>query len=135
VPALAKEVVEWHTCGLPWKQTPARLFLLPHAFNTPVFYQYHLCTFRANSCLSRVDHERKIRSRRQRTDIGKCYFVNRTIQHWSRVVAEVLGTLPCKPIIFLKKKEGKESDNRSELKEDKVCWKSFKSVEKRSKMK
>ena len=31
--------------------------------------------------LSRVDHERKIRSRRQRTDIGKYYLVNRTIQH------------------------------------------------------
>jgi hypothetical protein len=31
--------------------------------------------------LSRVDHERIIRSRRQRTDIGKYSFVNRTIQH------------------------------------------------------
>jgi len=29
--------------------------------------------------LSRVDHERKIRGRRQRTDIGKYSFVNRTI--------------------------------------------------------
>jgi hypothetical protein len=29
--------------------------------------------------LSRVDHERKIRDRRQRTDIGKYSFVNRTI--------------------------------------------------------
>jgi hypothetical protein len=31
--------------------------------------------------LSRVDHERKIRTRRQRTDIGKYSFVNRTIEH------------------------------------------------------
>ena len=31
--------------------------------------------------------------------------------------------------------EGKESDNRGELKEDTVFWKSSKSVEKRSKMK
>jgi hypothetical protein len=31
--------------------------------------------------LSRVDHERKIRSRRQRTDIGKYSFMIRTIQH------------------------------------------------------
>jgi hypothetical protein len=31
--------------------------------------------------LSRGDHERKIRSRRQRTDIGKYSFVNRTIQY------------------------------------------------------
>jgi hypothetical protein len=47
--------------------------------------------------LSRVDHEQKIRSRRQRTDIGKYSFVNRTIQDWNQLPAEVLGTLPCKP--------------------------------------
>jgi len=50
--------------------------------------------------LSKVDHERKIRSSRQRTDIGKYSFVNRTIQHWNQLPAEVLGTLPCKPITF-----------------------------------
>jgi len=53
--------------------------------------------------LSRVDHEREIRSRRQRTDIGKYSFVNRTIQHWNQLPAEVLGTLLCKPIIFEKR--------------------------------
>jgi len=46
--------------------------------------------------LSRVDHERKIRSRRQMTDLRKCSFVNRTIQDWNQLPAEVLGTLPCK---------------------------------------
>ena len=44
----------------------------------------------------RIDHERKIRSRRQRTDIGKHSFVNRTIQDWNQLPAEVLGNLPCK---------------------------------------
>jgi len=44
---------------------------------------------------SRVDHERKVRSRRHRTDIGKYSFVNRTIQGWNQLPAEVLGTLPC----------------------------------------
>jgi hypothetical protein len=53
--------------------------------------------------LSRVDHERKIRSRRQRADIGKYSFVNRTIQHWNQLPAEVLGILPCKPITFKKR--------------------------------
>ena len=53
--------------------------------------------------LSRVDHERKIRSRRQRTDIGKYSFVNRTIQHWIQLPAEVLGILPCKSITFKKR--------------------------------
>jgi hypothetical protein len=47
--------------------------------------------------LSRVDHERKIRSKRQRADIGKYSFVNRAIQDWNQLPAEVLGTLPCKP--------------------------------------
>ena len=53
--------------------------------------------------LSRVDHERKIRSRRQRTDIGKYSFVNTTIQHWNQLPAEVFGILPCKPITFKKR--------------------------------
>jgi hypothetical protein len=39
--------------------------------------------------LSRVDHEWKIRSRRQRTDIGKYSFVSRTIQHWNQLPADV----------------------------------------------
>jgi hypothetical protein len=33
--------------------------------------------------LRSVDHERKIRNRRQRTDIGKYSFVNRTIRLWT----------------------------------------------------
>jgi phosphoketolase len=46
--------------------------------------------------LSRADHERKIRSMRQRTDIGKYSFENRTIEDWNQLPAEVLGTLLCK---------------------------------------
>jgi len=53
--------------------------------------------------LSRVDHERKIRNRRQRTDIGKYSFVNRTIRLWNRLPAEILGTLTCKPDAFRKR--------------------------------
>jgi len=50
--------------------------------------------------LRRVDCERKIRNRRQRTDTGKYSFINRTIQLWNRLPAEILGTLPCKPNAF-----------------------------------
>jgi len=53
--------------------------------------------------LSRVDHERKIGSRRQRMVIGKYSFVNRTIQLWNQLLAEVLGILPCKLITFKKR--------------------------------
>ena len=42
--------------------------------------------------LSRVDHVRKIRGRKQRTDIGKYSFVSRTIKNWNQLPAEALGT-------------------------------------------
>ena len=51
---------------------------------------------------SSVDHKQKIRNRRQRTDIGKYSFVNRTIRLWNWVPAEILGTLPCKSNAFRK---------------------------------
>jgi hypothetical protein len=53
--------------------------------------------------LSRVDSDWKIRSRRQKTDIGKYSLVNRTIHHWNQLPAEVLGNLPCKPFTFKKR--------------------------------
>jgi hypothetical protein len=31
-----------------------------------------------------------------RTDIGKYFFANRTIEDWNQLPAEVLGTLTCK---------------------------------------
>jgi len=50
--------------------------------------------------LSRVDHVQKIRDRKQRTDIRKYSFVNRTIKNWNQLPAEALGTFSCKPKIF-----------------------------------
>jgi hypothetical protein len=53
--------------------------------------------------LSKDDHDRKIRSTKQRTDIGKYSFVNRTIKLWYNLPAEALVTFPCKPHIFRKR--------------------------------
>jgi hypothetical protein len=53
--------------------------------------------------LSRVDHNGNIRSRKQKTDIEKYSFVNRTIQVWNQLPADVLGTLSCKPSNFRKR--------------------------------
>ena len=50
--------------------------------------------------LNRVDHVRKIRGRKQGTDIGIYSFVNRTIKNWNQLRAEALGTFPCKSKIF-----------------------------------
>jgi hypothetical protein len=53
--------------------------------------------------LSRGDHDKKIRSRKQRTDIGKYSFVNRTIQLWNHLPADAFGMPSCKPSNFRKR--------------------------------
>jgi hypothetical protein len=58
---------------------------------------------RGPNYLSRVDHERKIRNRRQRMDIGKYSFVNITIRLWNRLPAEILRTVPSKTNPFRKR--------------------------------
>jgi len=46
--------------------------------------------------LSRDDHNGKIRTRKQRRDIGKYSFVNRTIKIWDQLPASLLASFPCK---------------------------------------
>ena len=53
--------------------------------------------------LSRDDHNLKIRTRKQRTDVGKYSFVNRTIRNWNQLPAGVLATSPCKLNTFRKR--------------------------------
>jgi len=42
--------------------------------------------------LNTVDHVWKVRDRKQRTDFGKYFFVNRTIKNWNQLPADALGT-------------------------------------------
>jgi hypothetical protein len=42
-------------------------------------------------------------SARKQTDIGKQWFVNRTIKHWNQLPAEVLGTFPSRSRVFRKR--------------------------------
>jgi hypothetical protein len=51
---------------------------------------------RRTYCLSRVYHIRKIRDRKQRTDIANHSFLNRTIKNWNQTLEEALGTFPFK---------------------------------------
>jgi hypothetical protein len=53
--------------------------------------------------LSRDDHDRKIRSRKQRTDFGKYSFVNRTIKDWNNLPTDVLASFSCKLNTFGKR--------------------------------
>jgi hypothetical protein len=54
----------------------------------------------APSYLSRVNHYWKIRARKQKTDIRKYSFVNRTITNWNKLPEGVIGTSQCKTHIF-----------------------------------
>jgi len=53
--------------------------------------------------LSRGDHNRKIRTRKQRTDVGKYSFVNRTIGSWNQLPVSLLASFPCKLNTFRKR--------------------------------
>jgi len=44
--------------------------------------------------LSQDGHDCKFRTRKQRTDIGKYFFVNRSIKLWNQLPAEALVTFP-----------------------------------------
>jgi hypothetical protein len=52
--------------------------------------------FTAKTMLSRDDHWRKIKIRKQGTDVGKYSFVNRTIEDWNLLPAGLLVPFPYK---------------------------------------
>jgi hypothetical protein len=53
--------------------------------------------------LSRGDHIWKIRPRKQRTNVGKYSFLNRTIKGWNQLSASLLASFPCKLRTFRKR--------------------------------
>jgi hypothetical protein len=46
--------------------------------------------------LSREDHNQKIRTRNQRTGVGKYSYVNKTIKSWNQLPAGLLVSFSCK---------------------------------------
>ena len=56
----------------------------------------------SKTMLSRGDYNRKIRTRKQRTDVGKYSFVNRTINSWNQLPAGLLAHFLCKANTFRK---------------------------------
>jgi len=53
--------------------------------------------------MSRDDHNRKIRTRKQKIDVDKYSFVNRTITSWNQLSASLLASFPCKLNTFRKR--------------------------------
>jgi hypothetical protein len=67
----------------------------------------------APSYLRRVDHHLKIRARKQRTDIRKYSFVNRSITDWNLLPEGAIGTSHGKTRIFKTKvRKAKTSEGK-----------------------
>ena len=81
---------DWET--LAQRRTIARLWELFKAYSGERAWRAIRDRLRRADYLSRVHHIRKIRDRKQRTDIRKYSFVNRTIKNWNQLAAETLGT-------------------------------------------
>ena len=85
-----------HTKGSDWgtlaqRRMTARLCALFEVYCGERAWKATRDRLRSLYCLSRVDHVRKIRDRKQRKDIGNYSFVNRTIKNWNQLPAEALG--------------------------------------------
>jgi len=51
---------------------------------------------------SKDAHNRRIKTRKQRTDVGKYFFVIRAIKSWNQLPAGLLASFPCKLNTFRK---------------------------------
>jgi len=86
-----------HSVGSDWESLAqcrkiARMCALYKAYTGERAWKAIGDRLQASSYLSRVDHHWKIRARKQRTDIGKYSFVNRSITDWSQLPEGVIGT-------------------------------------------
>jgi len=54
-------------------------------------------------CYLRRGDNRKIRTRKKRTDVGKYSLLNRTIRNWNQLPASLLVSFPCKINTFRKR--------------------------------
>jgi len=94
-----------HTKDYEWeiltqRRTIARLCSLFKVYSGEWAWKSICDRLRRPYYLSKFDQVQKIRDRKQRTDIGKYSFVNRTIKNWNQLPAEAFGTFPCKTKIF-----------------------------------
>ena len=90
-----------HTKGSDWetlaqRSTIARLCQLFKVYSGERPWKAIRDKLRRTYYLSRVEHVRKIKERKQGTDIGKYSVVNRTIKNWNQLSAETLGNFLCK---------------------------------------
>ena len=85
--------IDWKT--LAQRRRTARLCALHKAHNGERAWKSIRDGLHSPSYLSRVDHKWKIKARKQRTDIGKYSFVNRTIVDWNQLSENEIGVPDC----------------------------------------
>jgi len=81
---------DWESLAQRWKI--ARMCTLYKAYTGERAWTAIGDRLQAPSYLSRVDHHWKIRARKQRRDIGKYSFVNRSITDWNLLPEGAIGT-------------------------------------------
>jgi len=89
------EWVSWAQC-----RKIARMCALYKAYPGDRAWKVIGLRLQAPSYLSRVNHYWKIRARKQRTDIGKYSFVNKSITDWNKLPEGAIGTYNGKTHIF-----------------------------------
>jgi hypothetical protein len=97
-----------HTGDLDWESLAqrrkiARMCALFKAYKGERMWKEIGDRLQTPSYLSRVDHNWKIRTRKERTDVGKFSFVNRTITDWNQLSEGEIGALTGKIHSFRKR--------------------------------
>ena len=77
-----------------------RICTLFEEYNGEQTWNFTGDTLKGMCYLSRDDHDRNIKARKQSKHIGEYSLVNRTIKLWSQLLAEALASFPCKSHSF-----------------------------------
>jgi hypothetical protein len=91
----------WET--LPQRRIIARICALFKAYTGGLAWKAEGDGLLKPCYLGMDDHNRKIRTKQQRSDVGKYSFVNRAIKNWNQLPAVLLASFPCKLSTFRKR--------------------------------
>jgi hypothetical protein len=93
--------LEWES--LAQRRKIARMCALFKAYTGDRAWKAIRDRLQAPSYLSRVDNNWKIRARKQRTDVGKYSFMDRTITDWNKLTDGEIGALSGNACSFRKR--------------------------------
>jgi hypothetical protein len=93
--------IDWESLAQRWKITG--MCALFKVFKGEMALKEIGDRLQSPSSLSRVDHNWKIRARKQRKDVGKFSFVNRTITDWNQLSEWEIGALTSNTHSFTKR--------------------------------